>query len=218
MAERQIPCLVLTRNYNPTRAMLEVAQEKKLPLFETPMITMNWVNLGTLHRQRICPVRHRACDHPRYPRRRRACSAASRASAKASARWRSSNAATRWSPMTCTVIRLLDERELMASSRPLNRGYMECRGIGIINVADMFGVKSIRLEKRIDMVVSLHEWHPDAIESAPAWRKTTMRSSDSRFHTSRSTCARAATSPGSVEVAAFTQALEAHGTRPREGF
>ena len=63
-----------------------------------------------------------------------------------------------------TVLKLLDARELMASSRPLNRGYMECRGIGIINIADMFGVKSIRLEKRIDLVVSLRNWTPDVIE------------------------------------------------------
>ena len=63
-----------------------------------------------------------------------------------------------------TVIKLLDERELMASSRPLNRGYMECRGIGIINVGEMFGIKSVRLEKRIDMVVTLREWTPDVVE------------------------------------------------------
>jgi HPr kinase/phosphorylase len=62
------------------------------------------------------------------------------------------------------VIKLLDERELMASSRALTRGYMECRGIGIINIAEMFGIKSVRLEKRIDMVVSLREWTPSAIE------------------------------------------------------
>ncbi|MDE3084788.1 MAG: HPr(Ser) kinase/phosphatase, partial [Verrucomicrobiota bacterium] len=63
-----------------------------------------------------------------------------------------------------TVIKLLDERELMASSRPLNRGYMECRGIGIINIAEMFGVRSIRLEKRIDLVISLREWTPEVTE------------------------------------------------------
>ena len=57
-----------------------------------------------------------------------------------------------------------DERELMASSRALNRGYMECRGIGIINVGEMFGVKSIRLEKRIDLVVSLRNWTPEVVE------------------------------------------------------
>ena len=48
MASRQIPCLVLTRNFNPTPAMLAVAQERDLPIFRTPMITMNYVNLATL--------------------------------------------------------------------------------------------------------------------------------------------------------------------------
>src|SRR4029434_1303337 len=33
------------------------------------------------------------------------------------------------------------------------------RGIGIINVAAMFGVKSVRLEKRVDLVVSLKAWN-----------------------------------------------------------
>ncbi|MBU6400677.1 MAG: HPr(Ser) kinase/phosphatase, partial [Verrucomicrobia bacterium] len=32
------------------------------------------------------------------------------------------------------------------------------RGIGIINVAAMFGVKSIRTEKRVDLVVTLKAW------------------------------------------------------------
>ena len=35
---------------------------------------------------------------------------------------------------------------------------MEIRGIGIINVAAMFGVKSIRKEKRVDLVVTLKQW------------------------------------------------------------
>ena len=63
-----------------------------------------------------------------------------------------------------TVIKLLDERELIASARPLNRGYMECRGLGIINIGEMFGIRSIRREKRIDLVISLQEWSPAAVE------------------------------------------------------
>src|SRR5439155_21994240 len=44
------------------------------------------------------------------------------------------------------------------------RGYYECRGNGIINVAEMLGVKCVRLEKRIDMVISLKEWTPEVVE------------------------------------------------------
>jgi HPr kinase/phosphorylase len=36
---------------------------------------------------------------------------------------------------------------------------MEVRGLGIINVASIFGVGSIRLEKRLDLVVTLVDWH-----------------------------------------------------------
>jgi len=36
---------------------------------------------------------------------------------------------------------------------------MEVRGIGIINVAAMFGVKSIRAEKRVDLIVTLKSWN-----------------------------------------------------------
>jgi HPr kinase/phosphorylase len=35
---------------------------------------------------------------------------------------------------------------------------MEIRGIGIINVAAMFGVKSVRKEKNLDLVVTLKVW------------------------------------------------------------
>ena len=48
LVKRHIPCLVLTRNYHATPALLEVAEEMELPIFRTPMITMNYVNLATL--------------------------------------------------------------------------------------------------------------------------------------------------------------------------
>src|SRR5688500_9968381 len=48
MVKRGIPCIVLTRNYHPTPPMFTVAEEMRLPLLRTPMITMNWINLATL--------------------------------------------------------------------------------------------------------------------------------------------------------------------------
>ena len=44
MVKKGIPCITLTRNYQPTHPMLAVAEEMKLPLIRTPMITMNWVD------------------------------------------------------------------------------------------------------------------------------------------------------------------------------
>lgn len=39
--------------------------------------------------------------------------------------------------------------------------HMEIRGLGIINIKDLFGVSSIREKKIIDMVLELLEWNPD---------------------------------------------------------
>ena len=49
-------------------------------------------------------------------------------------------------------------RELIATAPALTRNHMEVRGIGIINVANIFGIGSIRIEKRLDLVVTLKDW------------------------------------------------------------
>jgi HPr kinase/phosphorylase len=57
-----------------------------------------------------------------------------------------------------TRIKSFEGRELMATAPNLTRYHMEVRGIGIINVASVFGIGSIRVEKRLDMVVTLQDW------------------------------------------------------------
>jgi HPr kinase/phosphorylase len=52
----------------------------------------------------------------------------------------------------------LEGRELMATAPELTRNHMEVRGIGIINVASVFGIGSIRVEKRLDLVATLKDW------------------------------------------------------------
>jgi HPr kinase/phosphorylase len=55
-------------------------------------------------------------------------------------------------------VKSFEGRELMATAPDLTRYHMEVRGIGIINVAAVFGIGSIRIEKRLDMVVTLQDW------------------------------------------------------------
>ena len=164
MTQRGIPCLILTRNYQPTPPMLRVASEMNLPLIRTPMITKNWINLATL-----------AIDNEFAPQGSEHATTLDIKGVGVMLRGDSGIGKSECALALIerghslvaddlTVIRLLDERELMASSRPLNRGYMECRGIGIINVAEMFGVKCVRREKRIDMVITLREWTPEVVE------------------------------------------------------
>ena len=58
-----------------------------------------------------------------------------------------------------TKVTLVDGREVVGTSAEVTRDHMEVRGIGIINVAAMFGVKSIRQEKRLDLVITLKSWN-----------------------------------------------------------
>lgn len=48
-----------------------------------------------------------------------------------------------------------DDGEVMASSIPLTERLMEIRGIGIIDVVDLFGVKAFRAKKRVMLIVEL---------------------------------------------------------------
>jgi HPr kinase/phosphorylase len=164
MAKRSIPCIVLTRNYHATHPMVAVAEEMKLPIFRTPLITMNFVNAATLcidNEFAPSSTEHATTlDIKGIGVMIRGDSGIGKSECALALIERGHSLVA--DDLTC--IRLLDERELSASSRALNRGYMECRGIGIINIAEMFGVKSIRLEKRIDLVVSLREWTPEVIE------------------------------------------------------
>lgn len=49
---------------------------------------------------------------------------------------------------------------LMGSGAELIRHHMEIRGLGIINVKEVFGTSAIRNRKRIGMVVTLERWNP----------------------------------------------------------
>jgi len=47
---------------------------------------------------------------------------------------------------------------LMGRAHDLSHHYMEIRGIGLIDVRALFGVRAIRLQKRIEVVVELADW------------------------------------------------------------
>jgi HPr kinase/phosphorylase len=50
---------------------------------------------------------------------------------------------------------------LMGSGTDLVRHFMEIRGLGLIDVRSMFGIRAIRFQKRVEVVIELMEWRPD---------------------------------------------------------
>lgn len=164
MVSKGIPCLIISRNYNPLPVMLELAEKRSLPILRTSMITMNFINTATLAIDgEFAPstTEHGTMiDIKGIGTLIRGSSGVGKSECALALIERGHQIVAD----DMTRIKLIDERELIASSMELNRGHMECRGIGIINVGEMFGVRSVRLEKRIDLVISLIEWKPDVDE------------------------------------------------------
>ena len=155
----KIPCVVFSRNLRPDRQFLKAAERADVPIFQCPLITMKFINLATL-----------ALEMMFAPRGTEMGSMVDILGVGVILRGESGIGKSEsvlaliergYSLVSddVTKVMLLDGREVMGTSAEITRHHMEVRGIGIINVAAMFGVKCIRLEKRVDLVVSLKGWN-----------------------------------------------------------
>jgi len=155
---RKIPCLVVSRGFHLDPAVLAVAAEEKIAVFRTPMITMKFINAATI-----------ALEMDFSPTITEFGSTVDILGVGVLIRGASGIGKSEcvlgliergYSLVADDVTRItsLEGRELMATAPELTRNHIEVRGIGIINVASVFGIGSIRIEKRLDLVVTLKDW------------------------------------------------------------
>jgi HPr kinase/phosphorylase len=158
LCARKIPCLVVSRGFHLDPALLPVATEEKIAIFRTPMITMKFINAATI-----------ALEMDFSPTVTEFGSMVDILGVGVLIRGASGIGKSEcvlgliergYSLVADDVTRItsLEGRELMATAPELTRNHIEVRGIGIINVAAVFGIGSIRIEKRLDLVVTLKEW------------------------------------------------------------
>ena len=158
----RIPCFVFSRNLPPDRLFLRMAEGASVPVFRTPLITMRYINLATLALEMLFAPRSTEMgsmvDILGVGVILRGESGIGKSESVLALIERGYSLVAD----DITKVTLVDGREVIGTSAELTRNHMEVRGIGIINVAAMFGVKSIRTEKRVDLVVSLKTWHDEA--------------------------------------------------------
>src|SRR5947207_15587430 len=159
LCERKIPCLVMSRGFHLAPELLVVTAEAKIAVFRTPMITMKFINAATI-----------ALEMDFSPTVTEFGSMVDILAIGVLIRGASGIVKS-----ACvlgmiergyilvaddvTRITSLEGHELMATAHELTRYHMEVRGIGIINVASVFGIGAIRVEKRLDLVVTLKDWN-----------------------------------------------------------
>lgn len=154
----KVPCLVYSRNLLPDDQLIRAANRAAVPVFSTSLLTMKFINLATL-----------ALDTMFAPRSIELGSMVDILGVGVIIKGESGIGKSesvlalieRGYALVAddvTRVTLLEGHEIIGTCSGLTRGHMEVRGIGIINVAAMFGVKSIRSNKRVDLVVSLKSW------------------------------------------------------------
>src|SRR5690242_6249384 len=155
----KVPCVVLSRNLKPDRQFLKLAEEANIPVFRCPLITMKFINLATLSLEMMFAPRGTEMgsmvDILGVGVIIRGESGIGKSESVLALIERGYSLVAD----DITKCTLVDGREVIGTSAELTRNHMEVRGIGIINVAAMFGVKSIRSEKRVDLVLTLKVWN-----------------------------------------------------------
>jgi HPr kinase/phosphorylase len=156
--DRKIPCIVFSRDNRPPAIILKEAQKAKVPVFISPIPTPRLVNLITLCLEEdFAPTTSEhgsMVDIMGVGVLIRGESGVGKSECALGLVERGYSLVAD----DITRLRLLEGRELMATSAEVTRTFMEVRGIGIINVAAIFGGRAIRTEKRLDLVVTLEEW------------------------------------------------------------
>jgi len=154
----KIPCVVFSRALKPDNEFFVAAEQAGVPIFQTPLVTMKFINLATL-----------ALESMFAPRGSELGSMVDILGVGAIIRGESGIGKSEavlalvergYSLVADDVVKvsLMDGRDVLCTSSELTRDHMEVRGIGIINVAQMFGVKAIRKKKKLDLIVTLKTW------------------------------------------------------------
>jgi HPr kinase/phosphorylase len=149
----------------PDKELLEAAEQANVPIFQTPQVTMKFINAATLALETMFAPRGTELgsmvDILGVGVLIRGESGIGKSEAVLALIERGYSLVAD----DVTRVTLVDGREVVGTSPELTRNHMEIRGIGIINVASMFGVKSIRKEKVLNLVVTLKDWqHVEEVE------------------------------------------------------
>ncbi|MBN2162409.1 MAG: HPr(Ser) kinase/phosphatase [Pontiellaceae bacterium] len=160
--EQQIPGIVITRNRKASDDILKLAEEYKVPVLRSAMVTMNFVNECTVLLEKLTAPYMRIQGttmeimgigvllrgDPGIGKSETALALIERGYSLVSD--------------DVTEIRQTSRGRIMCWASEVTRYHMEIRGLGIIHVPSLFGVAAIRRRTELDLVIDLK--HPTGNE------------------------------------------------------
>jgi len=155
----KIPCVVFSRGLKPDKEFMVAAEKAGVPVFQSPLVTMNFINSATLELESMFAPRGTEIgsmvDILGIGVIIKGDSGIGKSESVLALIERGYSLVSD----DVTKVTLVSGHEVLGTSNELTRNHMEIRGIGIINVAAMFGIKSIRRDKSLDLIVSLKAWN-----------------------------------------------------------
>ena len=155
LCRRQIPCIVVSRGETLPDGLVHKANQLGISVFQTSMVTMNFINAATVRLEwDFAPsTTEHGCmvDVMGIGILIRGSSGLGKSETVLALLRRGA------SLVADDMVRLrnLEGREIIGTAPELGRTHMEVRGLGIINVAALFGIGTFRTEKRLDLIVDL---------------------------------------------------------------
>lgn len=150
-----IPCIVVARGHRIEDELVQIANGAGISVFQTSMMTMKFLNAATIKLEwAFAPtllVHGCLVDVQGLGVLIQGDSGCGKSESVIGLLQRGASLVAD----DAVRLRLIEDREVIGSAPDITRGMIEIRGLGILNVAALFGVSAVRLSKRLDLIVEL---------------------------------------------------------------
>ncbi len=151
----EIPCLVVAREKKLQQSLLDIADDAGIAVFQSAMITMKYLNAATIRLDwafaATTSIHGCLVDVQGVGVLLLGPSGSGKSESVLGLLERGASLVAD----DAVLFRLIEDREIQGMAPELGRNMIEVRGIGLLNVAAIFGVGSVRLSKRLDLVIQL---------------------------------------------------------------
>lgn len=158
-----IPCIIFTNGHHPENEVIELANKKNIPVFCTPLTTTKLTYFLSDFLEDHFALR--ASIHGSFVDvyGMGLCFIGKSGVGKSEVALDLVERGHRLVADDVIFLTKKGEGILMGSGTDLVKHFMEIRGLGFIDVEKMFGVRAIRFQKRLEVIVELEIWDPNSV-------------------------------------------------------